>query len=408
MSLIKFKNDIIQTEITLPASKSIYNRLLILKNLYNLNLTITNPSDSDDSLLLEKLIISEKKNINCRNAGTVMRFLTAYYAAQGKSKLLTGSKRMQLRPIGELVRTLNKLGAKINFKIQEGFPPIITGNNHLASKDVSINANESSQYLSALIMIGAYLQNGLTINIEGKTMSRPYVDMTLKLMKKTGFKVNNNENKIEIFRFNNKKNDEIIIHTEADWSAAAFWFEIVLLSKNLKIYLKNLEHESVQGDAVIAVWAKEFGIIVEKANNGLLLHKSEKIIENNTIWDFKNYPDLAPALIVMLAASKVKATITGIETLKLKESDRSNALKIELKKCNVDFSENGEFWILDASKFNVKKGAFFKHYNDHRIAMALAPLAILNNIRLSTGNVCNKSYPYFWQDLKKAGFEIIN
>ena len=405
MSLISYKKNIDFADIELPSSKSIYNRVLILKHLYNLNLNIKNKSESDDGLLLEKLIISNKLILNCQNAGTVIRFLTAYIAAKGNRKILTGSKRMKQRPIEELIDALNTIGADISYRNNNGYPPVVINKSNLFSKTINFNGSKSSQFLSALIMIGAKLKNGLIINIGKKPKSKPYIDMTVKLMKLIGFNLDADDKKIEIKEFQNTKTiNEIEI--EADWSAAAFWFEIVLFSKSISVLLKKLKIESLQGDAIIAKLSEDFGLKTTKKNNGILIEKDNKPPKNNTEYDFSNYPDLAPVVIVMLAASKLKAKIKGIETLKLKESDRSLALQNELKKCNVIFKENEEYWILDATKFKLKKGTSFKNYKDHRIAMALAPLACFEDIKMKTGDVCSKSYPHFWEDLQKAGFEI--
>lgn len=409
MSVIKFENKIENVRIKLPASKSIYNRLLILKFLYNLNLEIKNPSDSDDSILLTRLLNSEKLFLNCKNAGTVIRFLTAYFAAKGENKILNCSQRMEKRPIGELVSVLKELGAVIEYRKNEGFPPLkINGKNKLVSKTVEIKASQSSQFLSAILMIAPSIPQGLKIKVADKIMSKPYVDMTISIMKQIGFEVKQFDNFLHVSEFSDKNNKKISIETEPDWSAAAFWIELTFLAKKLKVVLRKQNLKSIQGDSVIATWASDLGITVKEKNNEIHIFKNKKSGKIKTDWDFKNYPDLAPAVIVTLAAAKIKAKITGIETLKIKESDRSKALKNELKKCNVDFTEENGFWILDASKFKVKKNTSFKNYNDHRIAMALAPLAVLNDIKISTGNVSKKSYPDFWKDIEKAGFEIKN
>ncbi|NUM32058.1 MAG: 3-phosphoshikimate 1-carboxyvinyltransferase [Bacteroidetes bacterium] len=409
MAIVNFKNNIENVSIKLPASKSIYNRLLILKYLYNLKFELKNPSNTDDSILLTRLLNSEKTYLNCKNAGTVIRFLTAYFAAKGESKTLFCSVRMKKRPIGELVNALRELGADIEYLKNEGFPPIkINGNKKLHSKQVEIKANESSQFLSALLMIGPALPNGLNIKVPDKIMSKPYIDMTLTLMKQNGFEIFQKGEIIEVSKFKPENSKATTIVTEPDWSAAVFWVEIVFFAKNLKVVLKNQNLNSIQGDSVIVQLALHFGILVRKSGKNIIISKSKKNADIKTDWDFKNYPDLAPALIVMLAASKTKATVRGIETLKIKESDRSNALKNELKKCNVIFTEENGYWTLDATKFKVKKYTAFKNYYDHRIAMALAPLAIFNKIVISTGKVCKKSYPDYWKHLEKAGFEIIN
>ncbi|MCC6721538.1 MAG: 3-phosphoshikimate 1-carboxyvinyltransferase [Bacteroidia bacterium] len=408
MSLIRYINNVVYKEIELPASKSIYNRLLIIKKLYNLELDIKNPSKSDDSLLLEKLIDKKSKIINCKNAGTVIRFLAAYFAAKNENKILGGSNRMKQRPIGELINALNNLGAKITYIDKRGFPPVCIHKSNLYPKTVIIKGTESSQYISALIMIGAFFKGGLKIILEGTLMSKPYIDMTVNLMKLCRFEINYELNKIEISEYKSSLNQLKKIEIEADWSAAAFWYQIVLLSKNLKIKLNKLHKGSNQGDSKISEFATKFGIKTSYLNNGIMIENTDKEIENNTVWDFADCPDLAPSVIVMLSASCKKAIITGIETLKIKESNRSLALQNELKKCNVKFTEKESIWELDASNFRLIKNTTFKNYNDHRIAMALAPLAIIKEIKIKTGNVCNKSYPDFWHDLKKAGFEIID
>ena len=392
-------------EIDLPASKSIHNRVLILDRLYDLGLTIKNPSDSGDTKLLETLLNSEENTLNCENAGTVLRFLTAYFSVKNTDVTITGSSRMLERPVDDLVNALNQLGANIHYIEKTGFPPILIHDGMQKGGKVMTRGNKSSQFISALCMIGPYLENGLEILIEGEISSRPYIEMTIKLMQYLGFDIHFEDNKIKAEHWN-KVVAITEIEIEPDWSAVGFWFQIIALSKNSKIFLKRLKSTSIQGDSILINWAGMLGLKLSEQPGGILIERSNEQIINNSNWDLKNYPDLAPSIIVLLSASKRRATFKGLESLKIKESDRTLALQTELKKCGVKLEQDKDEWVLDATGFELKEGTIFENYNDHRIAMALATLAFIKPIKMENPETVGKSYPGFWKDLQFGNLEI--
>jgi len=385
--------------IELPASKSIHNRAVILKRLYYPNLTLINPSNSADSVLMEKLIQSSDTELFCDNAGTVIRFLTSYFGCkEGITKILTGSERMKSRPIGELVDVLTQLGAEIHYLEKPGFPPIQIHGKKLEGGRVYLSGDISSQFITSLLLIAPSLQNGLTIEITGQTASEPYIRLTVSLMKSFGFIIDYNQNIIKV-----KQGFEAIpdqaLEIEPDWSAVAFWLQIIAFSCNGSVHLNKLKKHSLQGDAILQDWIGMLGLKYTFTETGLLLKKSDLPVLNNTTWDLNNYPDLAPSLIVLLSALKRNAEFTGLQTLKTKESDRTKALSTELKKCNVDFTQVKERWILDASNFNLNENTEFESYHDHRIAMAFGALNVLRPVIIKDPECVEKSYPGFWDDL---------
>lgn len=386
-------------EIELPASKSIHNRVMILNALYGLNLEITNPSNSADSFLMQKLLNSKSNVLDCENAGTVFRFLTAYYSVKNETVTLTGSQRMQSRPIKELVNSLLYLGAEIEYMDKKSFPPIKIFGGLTKGGLVKINGSTSSQFISALAMIGPKLENGLEIIIEGQISSKPYIEMTVNLMRNLGFDIQFINNKIITKPWINKT-QLTSIEIEPDWSAVTFWFQIIALGDDGKTLFKRLKTQSVQGDSILYLWAAKLGLKFTEVSDGLLLEKSSTPISNNSTWDFTNYPDLAPSTIVLLSATKKKAKFIGLESLKIKESDRTLALQTELKKCNVYLTEDNGEWFLDASKFELQENTLFENYYDHRIAMAFATLAFIKPIQMENLEAVNKSYPDFWEHLK--------
>ncbi len=385
-------------EINLPTSKSIYNRAKILKTLYNLNLTIKNPSNSDDSVLLDAILESDSSEINCKNAGTVFRFLTAYYSVKPTNVNLSGTDRMHQRPIGQLVDALNQLGANIQYLNKEGFPPLQISKGHFTGNSIIIGSQTSSQFISALMMIGPYLENGLRITLEGKIASKPYVVLTQKLMMRLGFECTF-KNRVITTRRSSPSIAKKYLNIEPDWSAMSFWFQIIAFSNNSKVFIKHLKTASLQGDAVLLKWAPYFGLKLTPQSNGMLLEKTGPLNLPHKIWDLHKYPDLAPSLIVMFAALKIDSSFVGLESLKIKECDRTLALQKELKKCKVDFFELNDMWILKASNFTLKENTEFENYDDHRIAMALGCLSFLKPIRMANAEAVNKSYPDFWKHL---------
>lgn len=410
---------ILKGSVDLPLSKSESNRILILQALSKGAIQAENISDARDTKLLQSALSSDSMEINIEDAGTAMRFLTAYYCATGQHKILTGSVRMCERPIGVLVNALRDIGFNIKYLRNEGFPPleIIPTTLSELENEVSIAGNVSSQYISALMMIAPVLERGLTINFTTSLSSKPYIDLTLALMQKAGIESEIGKNKIHIPHQSFKKTK---VQIGADWSAASYWFSMAALAKDAEILLPELSLDSMQGDKKIAEWCKYFDVKIKQAPEGLSLYSAhsenpenlnDPVNHGNHInhanpslhFDFTDYPDLAQTMIVLCAARGGKATFTGLESLRIKETDRIVALQNELLKFGVKLHEadKGKFGLSGTFRMSHQT---IKTYNDHRMAMAFAPLALLGEITIEQHEVVEKSYHSFWVEMKKAGF----
>ena len=387
-------------EITLEGSKSISNRLLIMQKLCVEGFTIENLSPSDDTVTLQKLLRSDEAVLDVGAAGTTMRFLTAYLAITPGQRILTGSVRMKKRPVKILVDALRALGADINYLEEEGYPPIqITGKKITGGK-IKIRADVSSQYISALLMIGPVLENGLILQLEGNIGSFPYINMTLKTMGQLGIKYSFESNIITIHP---GKYLPVDMKAESDWSAASYYFSICALSPGSQLTIHGLMENSLQGDSVLPEIYNKLGV-EKKFNNDILVLRHTGNVVDQMDFDFVNCPDLAQTVAVTCAALGVKARFTGVESLKIKETDRTLALSTELAKLNVKFQEQNGAWILEG-KTNTDKIVEINTYDDHRMAMCFAPLAIQQEqIIIDDPMVVNKSYPSFWSDLNSLGF----
>ena len=415
---ISVKQKRLSGTIHLTGSKSESNRALVMQALSDSAVKVKNVSEAADSVTLlgilqpvESLKLEAQSSnlkalsseiIDIGPAGTAMRFLTAYYTLQDREVLLTGSARMKQRPIGMLVDALKELGAKIEYAENEGYPPLkINGPFQQKSNKVSIKGNISSQYISALLLIAPRLDQGLELIIEGELTSRPYVEMTLAMMSQAGIKYVWEQNTIKIAN-QLFTSSEIIV--EPDWSAASYWYAIAALSEQAEIFLPGLNAYSLQGDSKITEIMANFGITSQFKDGGVLLKKEPKILERK-IFDFKECPDLAQTVIVCCAALKHNATFTGLETLKIKETDRVNALQVELAKIGVKLIEGNQTYKLDCSELDLNRSIQVNTYDDHRMAMAFAPLAlVMNELRIEDHRVVDKSYPHFWTDLESIGF----
>ena len=403
LSFVKSPSEI---EIYLNSSKSESNRLLIIKSLSDNQIDLENLSKANDTILLKNLIRSNSQNIwDTEDAGTTMRFLTSYLALKKEGVLLTGTKRMKKRPIKVLVNALNEIGAKISYKEIDGFPPINIDKKIYQNKvSISIRGDISSQYISSLLMIAPILPNGLTIEIIPPFYSRPYVMMTLNLMKKFGIEYYLSNDTISIKHQQYKEGKYKI---ESDWSAASYWYSIISINKYIKeIKLKGLRSESFQGDQVIKKIMSLFNIETINDTDGIILRKKDFDCDYLEL-DFKNCPDLAQTVLVVAAYHKIKLKLYGVESLKIKETDRLEAMSNELKKIGVNFFKDKGVWTLDKRNNKLPNLASIETYEDHRMAMAFAPLASEINITINNPNVVNKSYPSFWEDMKKAGYDII-
>ncbi|MGB4398768.1 MAG: 3-phosphoshikimate 1-carboxyvinyltransferase [Daejeonella sp.] len=343
--------------------------------------------------------------INIGPAGTAMRFLTAYYTLQDGVVILTGSARMKQRPIGILVDALRKLGAEIEYTEKEGYPPLkIRGPLNQNSEKVSIKGDISSQYISSLLLAAPLLEKGLELIIEGELTSKPYVEMTLAMLSQAGIKYSWDENTI---RIPNQPYSKSTISVEPDWSAASYWYAIAALADEAELFLPGLNGYSLQGDSKITEIMANFGITSQFKDGGVFLKKEAKKLERK-IFDFKECPDLAQTVIVVCAALGHDATFTGLETLKIKETDRVNALQVELAKIGVNLIEKNQTYKLDCSGRDLKKTISINTYDDHRMAMAFAPLAlVLNEMEIEDHLVVEKSYPHFWKDLESIGYEVV-
>jgi 3-phosphoshikimate 1-carboxyvinyltransferase len=389
----------IEGEINISGSKSESNRLLILQALYP-SIKIKNLSDSDDTVVLKKALNSDASEIDIHHAGTAMRFLTAFFAIQeNRTTILTGSPRMQERPIKILVNALRDLGAEIEYLKNDGFPPIKISGKKLEKNEVSLEANVSSQYISALSLIAPVLPFGLKINLKGKLTSQPYLKMTLKLLEDLGVEVKFEKSVIEIKPLKSILSKSFTV--ESDWSSASYFFSIIALSENGKIQLNSFKKESLQGDSELVSLFKNLGVKAEFSKNYLVLQKEENFNFPETFkTNLSKTPDLAQTLAVTCFGLKIPCQLTGLHTLKIKETDRLVALKSELEKlgASVEITENS---LSLKPNQKINPGISIKTYNDHRMAMAFAPLALKTEISIENPEVVSKSYPGFWEDLGK-------
>ena len=391
--------------INIKGSKSISNRLLFLQSLYP-SIKITNESNSEDTALMKKGLKSKNNVIDIGHAGTAMRFLTSYFSLiKDREIILTGSKRMQERPIKILVEALNNLGAKISYEKKEGFPPIKIIGNNLKSKDLFLSANISSQYISSLILIAPILDNGLKIELIGKITSIPYIKMTLNLLKELGV---NSVFKNNVIKIKPKKEiDRISYKVESDWSSASYFYSIIALSEDGEIVLNNFEDKSLQGDSCLVKIYDSLGVSTRFDKGRLILSKKKIEVKNVLNLNLIDSPDIAQTIAVTCFGLGLKCNIKGLNTLKIKETDRLVALKAEMTKLGSEISiSNDSFHLMKINK-NLKKTYFIKTYNDHRMAMAFSPLSINYPIQIEDFDVVKKSYPNFWDDLKSIGFKTI-
>ena len=391
--------------ITIPGSKSESNRLLILKRCYP-NISITNLSNSDDTVSLLKGIEQVDGIVDIHHAGTAMRFLTAYFASKKGTELtLTGSKRMQERPIKVLVEALKNMGAEIYYLKNEGYPPLKIIGADLNVSLVTLNANISSQYISALMLIASSLKNGLTINLEGKITSIPYINMTLDLLKKVGVLGTFSNNKIQIKP--TKAINSITVNVESDWSSASYYYSIIALSRNLELTLNNFSKNSMQGDSKIISIFEKLGVetIFNKNDNSILLRYIKTEIIDYLSLNLNESPDIAQTLAVTCFGLGIHCKLEGLKTLKIKETDRLLALKTELEKlgANVTITEQS-IEVFRSRK--IIENITIETYQDHRMAMAFAPLVLKVPINIIEPNVVTKSYYTFWKDLLKIGVQV--
>ncbi|NVJ88754.1 MAG: 3-phosphoshikimate 1-carboxyvinyltransferase [Flavobacteriaceae bacterium] len=394
----------ISKEITISGSKSESNRLLILKKIFP-EITIENLSDSDDSVHMQQALSTDEKLINIGHAGTAMRFLTSFFAVQkDREVVLTGSERMQNRPIQILVDALKELGAEITYEAKEGYPPIRIKGNKLIANKVQINGNVSSQYISSLLLIASKLEQGLTIELIGEITSVPYIKMTLSLLNQIGIKTTFQENIIQVLPIKRIEKQTVVV--ESDWSSASYFYSIIALSDiGSQIKLSAYKKNSLQGDSCLVEIYKHFGVETRFSNNTITLKKVKKTINSDLTIDLKNAPDIAQTIAVTCFAEGIACNLTGLHTLKIKETDRLLALHDELTKLGASINVTNESLHLSKSE-SIKPNVAIETYNDHRMAMAFAPLALRVPIQIKVAEVVTKSYQKFWDDMAQIGFNI--
>lgn len=414
---LNFNNNAIKATVCLPGSKSISNRLLILKQVLNLSIELKNLSTAKDTRDLITALAQIKENnntiIDIGHAGTDMRFLTALLAITHGEWTLTGSERMKQRPIAELVNALKQIGAQISYLEEEGFPPLKITGQTLKGGAIEIDGSISSQFITALILIAPALENGLEIKIKNEIVSWSYILMTIDLLKQVGINImiQDERQKTQDLKLiiNKSKSliynpEYLIFSIESDWSSASYWFSIVALSKNAEITLIGLTENSSQGDSVLTKIYKNFGITSEFKDGNLILTKNSTVT-NYFEYDFSDCPDIAQTIAVTCLGLKINCHLTGLKTLKVKETDRIIALKNELEKFGADvIITNNSLSITNKSTLITHQSAIINTYNDHRMAMSFAPLVlIVNELALQNPEVVEKSYPLFWHHLNLIG-----
>jgi len=394
---------VLQGHVNITGSKSESNRLLILQNLFP-GIEVTNLSNSDDVKAMVAALSHQEQIKDIHHAGTTMRFLTAYYATmEGEKVTLTGSSRMQQRPIGILVDALRQLGASISYTKNEGYPPLHIEGKKITTSKVCLPASVSSQYISALLLIAPRLAMGLEILLEGRITSLPYIKMTLALLEKLGVSVDLNDQSIKVEPLRQAINRQTFV-VESDWSSASYYFSMVALAKEAKVHLSSYRKESLQGDAVLIELYRELGVDTTFTKDGIQLEKIKGFTPPDKVaFDLVNCPDLAQTIAVTCAGLGVGCDLRGLHTLKIKETDRLLALKNELTKlgAKLDVTEDSLYLEKNGSLIGNQSIAT---YQDHRMALAFAPLALRVPIAIEEADVVSKSYPDFWTDLEALDF----
>ncbi|QRM89254.1 3-phosphoshikimate 1-carboxyvinyltransferase [Lacinutrix sp. WUR7] len=394
-----------QSTIQVTGSKSESNRLLLLQALYP-NLEIDNVSNSDDSKVMQKALLSVENHIDIHHAGTAMRFLTAYFSIQkNREVILTGSKRMQERPIAILVDALSQLGVEISYEKNDGYPPIKIQGKQITQNKVTLKANVSSQYISALLLIAPKLENGLELTLDGEITSIPYINMTLSLLNDIGVATSFENNVIKVTPQSEIKKQKLTI--ESDWSSASYYYSIAAMSPvGTQITLASYKENSLQGDASLAKIYTQFGVETTFKDHKITLQKVATVAPETVITlDLKNAPDIAQTIAVTCFGLGIACDLKGLHTLKIKETDRLVALKTEIEKLGGNVTITDKTLQLETSSA-INKDIKIATYQDHRMAMAFAPLALKTSIIIEEAFVVSKSYPTFWSDLKSIGFKI--
>lgn len=388
----------------ISGSKSETNRLLVLQKLFG-NIQLYNESDSDDSEVLAKALTCNDEVVDVHHAGTAMRFLTAYFSIQSsKEVVLTGSDRMKERPIGVLVDALRDLGADIDCLNKEGYPPLRIKGKRLKGGSVKLSAEVSSQYISALLLIAPFLEEGLTFELVGRITSMPYIEMSLAVLQQFGISTSFEGNLIMVSPIKQINDQEFVI--ESDWSSASYYYAMVALAPlGTSLQLASYKLPSLQGDSKLVFLFESLGVKTRVLENQVIeLIKTEQL-RTTFIADLNDTPDLAQTLAVCCFGLGIGCELTGLQTLKIKETDRLVALSTELKKFGAVVTITEDSLSIEPSD-SISSNVVVETYQDHRMAMSFAPLALLAPLRIKDANVVTKSYKNFWEDLKKLGFIV--
>lgn len=396
---------LLKASVKLPASKSICNRALILNALSYSPYDIQNLSDCDDTEVMVKALNSNERDFDIKAAGTAMRFLTAFLSKVVGEWTITGTERMKNRPIKILVDALNALGAKVEYMEKEGYPPLRIFGSALQGGEISLAGGVSSQYISALLMIAPLMENGLTLHLEGNIISKPYINLTLQLMAQYGVKAEWNGSTIKV---RPQEYNPIPFTVESDWSAASYWYAMMALSRNAEIELLGLFKNSLQGDSTGAKLFAQLGVGTTFTERGVLLRRNGNSVKKLN-YNFVNEPDLAQTFVVACVLMNTPFRFTGLQSLKIKETDRIEALKTELRKLGYLLTDSNDSILeWNGERCEPEEHPVIATYEDHRMAMAFAPAALVRpeGIEIANPEVVSKSYPHFWEDLKAAGYSI--
>jgi 3-phosphoshikimate 1-carboxyvinyltransferase len=396
----------LNVEIVLPASKSISNRLLIMHALSGQEGGVENLSDSDDTTAMINALRAATPEKDIGHAGTSMRFLTAYYSCVPGSVVMTGSDRMKQRPIGPLVDALRRLGAGIRYTEKDGYPPLAIDGRKLMGGELTINGSISSQFISALLMIAPALEHGLVLHLEGEIVSSAYIHMTLELMHQHGVEYRWKDNTISVFPGSYRGSG---YRVESDWSAASYWYSMVLFGMHSVVHMNYLKRNSLQGDSSLVDIFSRLGVTTDFGDDGITVSTLARVTPGLFEYDFTNSPDLVQTMAVALCMLAVPFRFTGTRTLRIKETDRILALQTEMRKLGfvLDSDPEGSYLSWEKQTCKPEKEPVIATYHDHRMAMAFAPAAlVLGSISIEDPMVVTKSYPAFWEDLGKAGFNF--
>jgi len=392
-------------ELKVASSKSISNRLLIIRALSEKPFQLINLSESEDTRVLQQALEGRQAVVDIGHAGTAMRFLTAYFANSDRDVVLTGSERMKQRPIGNLVKALQELGAEIKYLEKEGFPPLYIRGRRLEGGHVKIDGSISSQFISALLMVAPTFRNGLDLELENQVISSDYIQMTIKIMEQAGVKVEKNERWLRVKPQSYRSHDMFV---EGDWSGVSYWYEAAALAEDAEIQVLTLQQNSVQGDARCAEIFHHLGIETSFTDEGIIIRKKGNP-PTRFDYDFINNPDLVQTVAVTCVMLGVPFRFQGTQSLRIKETDRILALQNELKKFGaiLHYSDDGTLEWDGTLKNIPNEPIVISTYNDHRMAMAFAPVAIKGTpVRIDNPKVVAKSYPNFWNDIKVLGYHI--